>query len=340
VKEHRLKPADAGAVARVIDEAARLADDREKLSIEIGRIADIVREADYWAGAAGRETITRADVTQAIEEAIQRADRMRDRAQETIQRDIVLVDTEGAKVGQINALSVLQLGNFSFGRPSRITARVGMGVGRVTDIEREVNLGGPLHSKGVLILWGYLAGVFAQDVPLALAATLVLEQSYGGVDGDSASSTELYALLSALSEVPIRQSIAVTGSVNQWGEVQAIGGVNEKIEGFFDICRSRGLGNGHGVMIPKANVQHLMLRDDVVAAVEAGKFKVWSVEHVDQGIEILTGVKAGVRGPDGRYPAGTVNRLVEDKLRSFAERAKAFGSRSVQGALGNGRDNP
>ena len=339
VKEHQLRPAEAGAVARVIDEGARLADDREKLSIEIGRIADIVREADYWAGVAGRDVITRADVVQAIGEAIQRSDRLRDRAQETITREIVLLDTEGAKVGQINGLSVLQLGNFSFGRPSRITARVRLGSGRVTDIEREVNLGGPLHSKGVMILWGYLAGVFAQDVPLALAATLVFEQSYGGVDGDSASSTELYALLSALSDVPIRQSIAVTGSVNQWGEVQAIGGVNEKIEGFFDICRSRGLGDGHGVMIPKANVQHLMLREDVVEAVRDGKFSVWSVEHVDQGIEMLTGVKAGSRGPDGRFPAGTVNRLVEDKLRSFAERAKAFGARGSQTApLENGRD--
>ena len=341
VKEHGLRAADAGAVARVIDEGARLAEDREKLSIEIGRIADIVREADYWAGAAGRDMITRADVAQAIEEAIQRADRMRDRAQETIRREIVLLDTEGSKVGQINGLSVLQLGNFSFGRPSRITARVRLGAGRVTDIEREVNLGGPLHSKGVMILWGYLAGVFAQDVPLALAATLVFEQSYGGVDGDSASSTELYALLSALSEVPIRQSVAVTGSVNQWGEVQAIGGVNEKIEGFFDVCRSRSLGPGHGVMIPKANVQHLMLREDVVEAVRQGRFSIWAVEHIDQGVEILTGVKAGGRGADGRFPAGTVNRMVEDKLRSFAERARAFGARSAQGApLENGRDKP
>jgi lon-related putative ATP-dependent protease len=337
VREHNLRPADAGAVARVIDEAARLADDREKLSIEIGRIADIIREADYWASVAGRDLITGADVAQAIEEAIQRADRLRDRAQETMRREIVLVDTTGAKVGQINGLSVLQLGSFAFGRPSRITARTRIGPGRVTDIEREVNLGGPLHSKGVMILWGYLAGVFAQDVPLALAATLVFEQSYGGVDGDSASSAELYALLSALSDVPIRQSIAVTGSVNQWGDVQAIGGVNEKIEGFFDLCRSRGLTGDQGVMIPKANVQHLMLREDVVAAVEAGQFSVWAVEHINEGIELLTGVKAGARGSDGRFPAGTVNRLVEDKLRSFAERARAFAARSKE--ADNGRDN-
>src|SRR5690606_14544058 len=236
VAQHKLKPFDASGVARIIEEGARLADDREKLSIQLGRISDLVREADYWSSQAGREVTARDDVERAVAESMQRADRLRDRAQEVINRDIVLIDTEGAKVGQINGLSVLQLGTFSFGRPSRITARVRMGQGRVVDIEREVKLGGPLHSKGVMILWGYLAGRYAEDVPLALAATLVFEQSYGGVDGDSASSTELYALLSALSEVPVKQGYAVTGSVNQRGEVQAIGGVNEKIEGFFDIC--------------------------------------------------------------------------------------------------------
>ena len=324
VKEHKLKHVDAAGVARIIEEGARLADDREKLSIEIGRIADLVREADYWAGEAGHDKIMRADVVRAIEESIQRSDRLRDRAQEGISREIVLLDTKGAKIGQINGLSVLQLGSFAFGRPSRITARVRMGTGRVTDIEREVNLGGPLHSKGVMILWGFLAGRYAQDVPLALAASLVFEQSYGGVDGDSASSAELYALLSALSEVPIRQSLAVTGSVNQWGEVQAIGGVNEKIEGFYDVCRTRGLDGEQGVLIPAANVQHLMLREDVVEAVRAKKFAVHAVKSIDEGIEILTGVKAGERGPEGRYPAATVNRLVEDKLRLFAERSRAF----------------
>jgi lon-related putative ATP-dependent protease len=327
VREHGLRPADADAVARVIEEGARLADDREKLSIEIGRIADIVREADYRAGEMGSATITREAVARAIDESIQRADRLRDKSQETIYREIVLVDTEGAKVGQINGLSVLQLGNFSFGRPTRITARVRMGQGRVVDIEREARLGGPLHTKGVMILWGYLAGLYARDVPLALAASLVFEQSYGGVDGDSASSTELYAMLSALSEVPINQALAVTGSVNQWGEVQAIGGVNEKIEGFFDVCRARGLKEGQGVLIPKANVQHLMLREDVVEAVREGKFAVHAVGKIDEGIEILTGVKAGARSAEGRFPVGTINRLVEDKLRSFAERARAFGGR-------------
>ena len=336
VAQHKLKPFDASGVARVIEEGARLADDREKLSIQLGRISDLVREADYWSSQAGRKVTTREDVERAVTESIQRADRLRDRAQEIINRDIVFIDTEGAKVGQINGLSVLQLGTFSFGRPSRITARVRMGQGRVVDIEREVKLGGPLHSKGVMILWGYLAGRYAEDVPLALAATLVFEQSYGGVDGDSASSTELYALLSALSEVPIKQGIAVTGSVNQRGEVQAIGGVNEKIEGFFDICKARGLTGEQGVLIPKSNVQHLMLRQDVVEAVREGKFSIWAVSHVDEGMEILTGVKAGERGEDGQFPPGTINRLVEDKLKLFAERARAFG-RSKSDSQGNGK---
>jgi lon-related putative ATP-dependent protease len=324
VKEHGLKPVDAAGVARVIDEGARLADDREKLSIELGRISDIVREADYWSGQAKRKITSRQDVSRAIDEQIHRADRLRDRAQETINRGIVLLDTEGSRVGQINGLSVLQLGSFSFGRPSRITARVRLGAGRVVDIEREAKLGGALHTKGVMILWGFLAGRYALDVPLALAATLVFEQSYGGVDGDSASSAELYALLSALAEVPIRQSLAVTGSVNQQGEVQAIGGVNEKIEGFFDLCRARGLNEEQGVLIPKSNVQHLMLREDVVEAVKNGQFAIYPVGTIDEGIEILTGVKAGERGQGGRFAAGTVNRLVEDKLKMFAERGRGF----------------
>ena len=328
VQEHKLKPLDAPAVARVIEEGARLAADREKLSIEIGRVADLVREADYWSGQAGRTVTTRQDIAQAIEESIQRSDRLRDRAQETIERQIVLVDTAGAKVGQINGLAVLQLGDFAFGRPSRITARVRMGSGRVTDIEREAKLGGALHTKGVMILWGFLAGRYALDVPLALAATLVFEQSYGGVDGDSASSAELYALISALAEVPIKQSFAVTGSVNQWGEVQAIGGANEKIEGFFDVCKARGLDGQQGVLVPRANVQHLMLREDVIEAVKEGKFAIHAVETIDQGIEILTGIKAGTRGDDGHFEFGTVNRRVEEKLREFAERGRTFARRS------------
>jgi lon-related putative ATP-dependent protease len=327
VRKDGLKHLDAGGVARMIEEGARLANDNRKLSIEIGNIADIVQEADFYATQAGRNLITRQDVAKAVDERVQRADRMRDKSEESITRDIMLVDTSGSVVGQINGLSVLSLGDFAFGKPTRITARVRMGSGRVTDIEREVKLGGPLHSKGVMILWGFLAGRFAEDFPLALAASIVFEQSYGGVDGDSASSTELYALLSALSDVPIRQSLAVTGSVNQLGHVQAIGGVNEKIEGFFDICEARGLTGEQGVLIPQANVQHLMLREDVVEAARAGKFHIYPVATIDQGIEILTGVQAGARGVDGRFPAESVNGRVEARLRTFADTTKSFGVR-------------
>jgi lon-related putative ATP-dependent protease len=324
VKRHGLRHVDASGVARLIDEGSRIADDREKLSIEVGSLADLVREADYWAGETGSDLIDNQSVGRAIEERIQRSDRLRDRSQEGIERDMVLIETEGEKVGQINALSVLQLGDFAFGKPTRITARVRMGKGRVTDIEREVNLGGALHSKGVMILWGYLAGKFAEDIPLALAASLVFEQSYGGVDGDSASSTELYALLSALSQVPIGQNFAVTGSVNQMGEVQVIGGANEKIEGYFDICKSRGLTGDQGVLIPQGNVQHLMLRPEIVEAVQNGQFSIYGVSTVDQGIEILTGIAAGEKGADGRFPPGTINRRVEDQLRAYAHHAKSF----------------
>lgn len=324
VQRHDLRHVDASGIARLIDEGSRLADDREKLSIEVGNLADLIRESDYWAGQIGLEMITNDAVGRAIEERIQRSDRLRDRAQEGIERDLVLIETEGRKVGQINGLAVLQLGDFAFGKPSRITARVRMGRGRVTDIEREANLSGALHTKGVMILWGYLAGKFAEEIPLALAASLVFEQSYGGVDGDSASSTELYALLSALSDMPIRQGLAVTGSVNQMGEVQVIGGANEKIEGFFDICKARGLTGEQGVLIPQGNVQHLMLRPEIVTAVENNLFNVYGVATINQGIEILTGVAAGEKGADGEFPSGTINRMVEDKLRTFAWRAKNF----------------
>ena len=324
VAEHGIKPFSASGVARIIDEGARLAGDSEKLSIEIGRIADIVREADYWSGAAGRSTTTHEDVARSIEARVQRSDRMRDHTLESFERGVVLVDTEGAKTGQINALSVHQLGDFAFGRPSRITARVRLGQGRVTDIEREVKLGGPLHSKGVMILWGYLAGRYAQEMPLALAATLVFEQSYGEVDGDSASSAELFALLSALSDAPIEQGFAVTGSVNQLGEVQAVGAANEKIEGFFDICKARGLNGRQGVLIPKSTAQHLMVREDVIQAVTDRKFAIYAISTIDEGIEILTGLRAGEREANGFYPEGSINRRIEDKLKSFAERARSF----------------
>ena len=326
VQGHDLRPVDAKGVARLVDEGARLAHDAEKLTLRIESLSDILREANYWAGQAKHAVIGEADVSKAIEEQIRRSDRLREKMQEQIERDIVLVSTEGKSVGQINGLSVMALGSFAFGRPSRITARVRTGSGRVVDIEREVALGGPLHSKGVMILRGFLEGRYVDEVPMALSASLVFEQSYGGVDGDSASSAELYALLSALSEVPIKQSFAVTGSVNQHGQVQAIGGVNEKIEGFYDICKERGLTGDQGVLIPESNVVHLMLRPDVVEAVKQGKFTIYSIETIDQGIEVLTGVPAGERQEDGEFPEGSINRLVEERLMGFALSRREFGS--------------
>ncbi len=324
VDEHKMRPVGAAGVARIIEEGARLADDREKISVEIGYISDLVREADYWAGKASRGVIGADDVDMAVRAQIKRAERIKDHAQETVERGIVLVDTNGATVGQINGLAVMQVGNFAFGRPSRITARVSMGRGRIVDIEREALLGGASHTKGMMILQGFIAGRYAQDIPLALSATLTFEQSYGGVDGDSASSTEIYALLSALANAPIQQGYAVTGSVNQLGDVQAIGGANHKIEGFYDLCAARVLTGQQGVLVPKSNVQHLMLRDDIVAAVAAGTFNIFAVETIDQGIEILTGVPAGSRGPDGSYPAESINGRVQARLNRFAERARRF----------------
>ena len=323
-KEGGLKPLNPSAVARVIEQSARLAGDAGKLTTRMGAVADLVRQADYWAKAAGSSIIDGAHVEQAIAAQIYRLDRLRARTQEAIREGIYLIETDSRQVGQINGLSVISLGGFSFGRPSRITARVRVGRGEVIDIEREVELGGPLHSKGVLILTGFLGGRYVVDRPLSLEARLVFEQSYGGVDGDSASSAELYALLSALADLPIDQARAVTGSVNQLGIVQAIGGVNEKIEGFFDICNQRGLTGKQGVLIPASNARHLMLRADVVAAVAAGKFQVWPVKTIDEGIELLTGVPAGERGPDGEFPDGSVNRRVEARLKELSELRRTF----------------
>lgn len=325
VKTENLLPLTAAAVARLVEEASRVAEDAQRLSLRVGALADIVREAHFWAGEQRRKDIGADDVEHAIRERRYRSERIRDRALENITRKILLVDTDGEKVGQVNGLSVISLGSLAFGKPSRITARVRMGSGKVVDIEREVELGGPIHSKGVLILSSYLASHFALSVPMSLWASLVFEQSYGGVEGDSASCAELYALLSALADVPVRQSLAVTGSVNQVGEVQAIGGVNEKIEGFFDVCKARGLTGRQGVLVPQANRLHLMLRPDVVAAAEAGKFHVYAVSSIDEGIAILTGREAGVRGPDGSFPAGTINALVETRLNQFAHARQAFG---------------
>ena len=320
-----LRPLDRDGVARVIEHAARLADDASKLTLLIENIHDLVAEASYCAKQAGRAIVTRADVEQAIAQQRHRASRIEERGREMILRDIALIDTTGRVVGQVNGLSVMMLGSHAFGRPTRITCRVRPGAGRIVDIEREVELGGPLHSKGVLILGGFLAGRYALDAPMSLYASMVFEQSYGGVDGDSASSAELYALISALAELPLRQDLAITGSVNQHGEVQAIGGVNEKIEGFFDVCVARGLTGTQGVLIPEATVQHLMLRSDVVAACGAGRLAIYPIKTIDQGIELLTGAGAGERGAKGAYPEGTVNRKVEDRLAAFAKARQAMG---------------
>jgi len=321
-RREKLRALDRGAVARVIEFGSRNAGDSEKLAVRVRELADLLRESDYWAGTAGRQVISADDVQRAIDAQHERADRVRRRLQEEDMRGTLLVDTEGERAGQINGLSVMQLGEYSFGMPHRITARVRLGGGKVVDIEREAELGGPIHSKGVLILSGFLAGRYATSQPLSLAASLVFEQSYAGVEGDSASSAELYALLSALADAPVKQSLAVTGSVNQHGDVQAIGGVNEKIEGFFDVCRERGLTGEQGVLIPASNVKHLMLRRDVVDAVAAGKFHVYPVETVDQGIELLTGVPAGERDELGKFPEGSINCRVERRLLDFAERVR------------------
>ena len=318
-----LRALSRGAVARVIEQLSRLVEDSAKLSTHMASLADLVREADYWAGRGDAPIIEAVHVQQAIDAGIRRQDRVRENVQEEILRAIIHVATDGAEVGQINALAVLQLGNFAFGHPVRITARIHAGKGDVIDIEREVDLGGPLHGKGVLILSGFLAARFGETEPLSLSASLVFEQSYGGVDGDSASSAELYVLLSALSGLPIRQDLAVTGSVDQFGRVQAIGGVNEKIEGFFDLCVARGLSGSQGVLIPASNVAHLMLRADVVEACRQGRFAIHAIDHVDQGIELLTGIAAGVMDKNRRFPAGTVNRKVQARLASFHPRGKA-----------------
>jgi len=324
VDEHDLRPFDRSGVARVFEHSLRLVGDTEKLSAQVEEIRDLLTEADHWAQDDGAETVTDEHVQRAIDAQIYRAGRLRDRVQESIEREKIYIDTTGATVGQINGLSYLEVGGFSFGRPNRITARVRLGEGEIVDIEREAALGGPLHSKGVLILSGFLEGRFAQRYPLSLSARLVFEQSYGGIDGDSASSAELYALLSALAEVPLRQNLAVTGSVNQRGVVQPIGGVNEKIEGFFDVCEARGLTGDQGVLIPAANTDNLMLRPDVVAAVEAGQFHVYPVETIDQGIALLTGMEAGTRDEQGAFPDGTLNAAVEARLRTFADRRRQF----------------
>ena len=321
---YNLRHLEAPAVAKIIEYSSRLAEDQQKLSTRFSDIADTIREANFYAGKNDSWYIGEAEIQKAIDEKIYRSNLVQEKIREYISRGIILIESEGDKVGQVNGLSVIGLGDIEFGRPSRVTASIGVGKGGIIDIEREAAMGGPIHTKGVLILSGYLANKYAQDKPLSLAARLVFEQSYSGVDGDSASSTELYALLSALSRIPITQSIAVTGSVNQNGEIQAIGGVNEKIEGFFEICRTLGLNGDQGVMIPASNVQNLMLKEEIIEAAESGKFSIYPVKTIDEGIEVLTGVKAGEKGPDGSFEEGSVNYRVDNRLREMAERFREY----------------
>jgi lon-related putative ATP-dependent protease len=333
-----LRPFNREAIAHIIERSARIAGDAKKLSAHMLSIADLLREGDYWADKAGNGVVTKVDIQRAIDAQTRRADRVRERIQEQIRRGTIMIDTDGERVGQVNGLSVIGLGNFSFGQPNRITARVRLGKGEVVDVEREVELGGPIHSKGVLILSSFLGARYAPEHPLSLSASLVFEQSYGGVEGDSASMAELCALLSALAGAPIKQSLAITGSVNQHGQAQPIGGVNEKIEGFFDVCQARGLTGEQGVLIPASNVENLMLRQDVVEAAEAGQFHVYPVQTVDQAVDLLTGVPAGARDAEGDWPEGSINQRVEARLIELAERQRDFADESGKDAENNDED--
>jgi lon-related putative ATP-dependent protease len=317
-KEH-MRHLDSAAAAKLLEYAIRLADDQNKLTTHFGIIADTLREANFWAQKDDAPKIMAKHIAHALEQRVYRVNLVQQHLREMIERGVLMIATSGKVVGQVNGLSVMSFGEFGFGSVSRITASVTPGRRGIVDIEREVALGGPIHSKGVLILSGYLAHRYGGEKPIALDARLVFEQSYAGVEGDSASSTELYALLSALSGVPIKQSIAVTGSVNQHGRVQAIGGANEKIEGFFDICSVKGFTGDQAVIIPASNVQHLMLREDIVEAVKDGRFNIWAVNTIDEGISLLTGIEAGERDEKGKFPAGSINALVEARLSTLAQ---------------------
>ncbi len=321
-KEEKLPPFANTAVASLVEYGVRESRSQKKISSKLADVADLIREAAYWAKTDSRAVVEGTDVERAVTEKLRRLTMVYDKVKERMKDGVIMIDTAGLAVGQVNGLAVYSLGNISFGAPSRITAVTSLGRAGIINIEREAKLSGSTHDKGVLILTGYLRGRYAQDAPMTVSASLCFEQSYYGVDGDSASSTELYALISSITELPLRQDIAVTGSVNQKGDVQPIGGVNEKIEGFFDVCSDRGLTGTQGVMIPNTNVDDLMLRPDIIGAVKAGKFHIWSVSTIDEGIEILTGTPAGAKGKDGAYPAGTVNALMAEKLREIHKKLK------------------
>ena len=324
-EKENLNHLEAAAIAKVVEYGSRLAEDQTKLSTKFPEIADLVREANLYATQDKSKYVKDTHILKALKEKIYRSNLLDEKTKEMIERGVILIDTSGTKTGQVNGLSVISLGDFDFGQPSRITVSVGLGRGGVIDIERQARLGGQTHTKGVLIISGYLEDKYARDRPLSVSCRLVFEQSYGGVDGDSASSTELYAILSALSDLPIKQNFAVTGSVNQKGEVQAIGGVNEKIEGFYHTCKAKGLKGDEGVLIPQSNVQHLMLSEEVVEAVKQGRFHIYPVGSIDEGIEILTGVKAGELKKDGSYEPDTVHSKVDKRLSEMAEEILRFG---------------
>jgi ATP-dependent Lon protease len=322
--EDKLRPFDRAGIAAVVEHGVRITGRQKKLSTRFHLIADVLREANYWAEKDGSDTVTEKHVDKAIDRRNYRVNLIEEKIQEMIDDGTILIDSDGKVVGQVNGLSVYNLGDYMFGKPSRITAKTSLGKAGIINIEREAEMSGPIHNKGVYILTGYLRGKYAQDKPITMSASLCFEQSYSGVEGDSASSTEIYALLSSISGLPLRQDVAVTGSVNQKGEVQPIGGVNEKIEGFFDVCKAKGLTGKQGVMIPHLNIDDLMLRKDVVEAVKERKFRIYPVKTIDQGIEILTGVEAGEKLENGRFKERTVNDLVDKRLRELGSKIKEF----------------
>lgn len=333
IRKEGLRPFDRSAVAAVIDYSTRLFADGRKLSTRMRDILDLMQEADLIADEAQQERVRGAEVERADLARIERVSRVRDQLHEEIQRGILNITTEGLKIGQVNGLTVLDAGMFSFGLPARITATTRLGEGEVIDIEREVDMGGPVHTKGVFILSSFLGARYAQNLPLSLSASLTFEQSYAGVEGDSASLAELCALLSSLAAAPVTQSLAITGSVDQQGQVQAIGGVNEKVEGFFDVCLQQGLTGQQGVIIPRSNVQHLMLRKDVVAAVRDGRFQVYAVAHVDEAMELLCGRKAGRMRRTGDYPVKSLNGRIQWQLAEFARLRMAYSAGPHEPAL-------
>lgn len=321
-KKEGMLPLDKGAMARVVEFASRMSEDKNKLSTKFNEIGEIVAESSTWARLSRKKIVTQDFIDKTLAERIDRIKKYDSRYLEMIKENTLLITTSGFEVGVINGLTVMTIGGYSFGKPAKITANTYMGKEGIINVEREADMSGPTHSKGVLILSGYLGETFAQDFPLSLNASLCFEQLYNGVDGDSASSTEAYAILSSLSEIPINQAIAVTGSVNQKGFIQPIGGVNEKIEGFYQVCKDRGLDGSHGVIIPIQNVRNLNLSDEVIESVKSGKFHIYAISTLDEGIEILTGVPAGKKNKDGKFPAGTIKYLAYEKLKCYNENTK------------------